>query len=231
MKKVLVILLLASLFQSCAFLREFQRAVESSEEPISFVTEDIALVAGAGKSGIGGSKSGKSWEDPLGGLVGLETTVYKMNENSSVRSGFNFSFQGSDYTEEYVDEYDYGYSDYDASFSGTVSTTYLNFPVLYNYKTSGGFYAEAGLQPGFLLSAKDKIEGGESYTYKNNMKGFELGLPVGLGYHLSDQLSIGARAIWGLTNNSDSGSGDKDHNYLITGTISYKIGSLFYKNE
>ena len=104
-------------------------------------------------------------------------------------------------------------------------------PILYNYKTPGGFYAEAGLQPGYLLRAQDKYEGGEGWDYKDYMKKFELGLPVGVGYQVNKKLGLGARAIWGLTNNSDSGSGDKDHNYLIVGYINYNIGSLFNKDE
>lgn len=225
MKNFLIVFLAILLFPSCQI---FYDVAHESKEPVSFLTEDIKVIAGAGKSGIGGSESGESWEDPLGGMAGMETKVYEINEISSLRTGFNFSFQGAGYTEVYSED-DFMYAD-EEGFSGTVSLLYLNFPLLYNLKIGNGFYAEAGLQPGFLIRARDKFENGDSWDYKDYMKVFELGLPVGLGYEINEHFSVGARAVWGLTNNSDSGSGDKDHNYLVMGTISYNIGHMF-KNE
>ena len=37
---------------------------------------------------------------------------------------------------------------------GKVNLLYLNFPVVVRYLHESGFFAEAGLQPGILLSAK-----------------------------------------------------------------------------
>lgn len=204
MKKFIFLFLIALLIQSCA-----------------------AIIAGAGKSGIGGSDSGDSYEDPLGGIIGVETTIYNFNENSTLKTGINVTFQGADYVEDYSDEYDYGYDYGDNQISGKVALTYLNLPLLCNYMWESGFYAEAGIQPGFLLSAKDKMDGGGSYDFKNYVKGFELGLPIGFGYNVNEQLSVGVRGVWGLTNNCDSGSGDKDHNYIIMGLVSYNLSSLF----
>ena len=264
MKKLILLLLITGLFQSCCgpiylFCPEERNpyalepnsnvqhsganknapapqsapsGVTVSEAPV--MLSNLSPIIGIGKSGIGGKNSGNSWEDPLGGIIGVETKIYKFDENSSLKTGLNVSFQGADYSESYdTDSYNANRlkSALDEhQFSGTVKTTYLNIPFLYNYSANSGFYVEAGLQPGYLLSSKDKFDEG-SYDYKDYMKKFELGLPIGAGYWVNNQLCIGARAIWGLTNNSDSGSGDKDHNYLITGTISYNIGSLFKKNK
>jgi hypothetical protein len=110
---------------------------------------------------------------------------------------------------------------------GKVSLNYLNIPVLFNYHTNSGFYGEAGLQPGFLLRARDKIDGGESFDTKEYVNCFDLALPLGAGYHINDQISVGARATIGLTNLSNWGTGDKDHNYMVMGVVRYNFGSLF----
>ena len=59
----------------------------------------------------------------------------------------------------------------DNEFSGKVSLTYIDLPIMYNYQSENGFYAEVGLQPGFLIGAKDKFDGG-SYDYKESIKRF-----------------------------------------------------------
>src|SRR5215471_16611008 len=48
----------------------------------------------------------------------------------------------------------------------TVSQTYLNVPVLFQYRHSSGLFAETGPQLGFLLAAKVK-EGGLSEDVKS----------------------------------------------------------------
>jgi hypothetical protein len=236
MKKTIILYLFAIILLSGCQSTTYQyRKIPPQENKkpkfSSPVLQQMNIIAGLGKSGIGGPKSGKSWKDPLGGTIGLETTIYKFTENSSIRTGLNVTFQGADYTLTETEYEDFGYSEYSPEISGKVPLTYLNLPLLFQYSWQSGFFAEAGLQPGLLLSAKDKIDGSESYDYKDFMKGFELGLPVGIGYHINKQLAVGIQGVWGLTNNSNSGSGDKDHNYIILGTVSYRIGSLFSSKE
>jgi hypothetical protein len=51
---------------------------------------------------------------------------------------------------------------------------------------------------------------------------FELGLPVGVGYHLNDQVSLGVRATYGLTSMDESGEGS-DHNFMLVGRLIYTL--------
>ena len=181
--------------------------------------------------GLSGTKDGGSWEPKTGGLVGLETQVLSCNKNSSVYVALILLIQGAAYIE--ISELRSFYEEdafksvalNDNEFSGKVSLTYIDLPIMYNYQSENGFYAEIGLQPGFLISAKDKYDGG-SYNYKNNVKSFELGLPLGVGYRINEQLSVGARGCYGLSNANNVDNGDKDHNYTIFGVVRYNFGSL-----
>ena len=95
-------------------------------------------------------------------------------------------------------------------------------------RVNAGFYGEIGIQPSFLISAKDKPDGGDSYDFKDYINTFGIGIPIGAGYKINDQLGVGARAVFGLTNiNSDGtemySSDDTDRNFLLFGIVSYKF--------
>jgi hypothetical protein len=162
------------------------------------------IVVGAGKSEMTGEPS---WTDPIGAQVSIEAKIVEVSKVSELTGGLGFSYQGSKYKEP--------------SFSGVVRTSYLNFPLLYNYHHPNGFYAEAGLQPAILLSAKDKYNG-SSYDYKDEMKTFELGLPVGAGYVMKSGLGIGIRIIPGLTKNHKEGN---SRNLLMLAMLSFELDS------
>lgn len=163
----------------------------------------VACLLGWGPSTIRG---GSSWKDPVGMQVGIETKIMEVNDHTSLSSGLNFTLQGAGYEETYV--------------SGRVRLGYLNVPLIYTYETPSKIYGEIGLQPGVLLVAKDKYDG-KSYDYKDAVNKFELGLPVGVGYKINDQMSVGVRGTYGITNlDSDDGS---DHNLLVVGMFRYTI--------
>lgn len=149
---------------------------------------------------------GGSYDDPVGAQVSIESKIYEMDENSSFNAGLGVSLQGGAYDE--------------TEGSGTVKLTYLNVPLLYTYESNKGIYGEIGLQPGILLRAKDKYNG-VLYDYKDYVSKFELGLPIGIGYRLNDNLSVGIRATYGITNVEDSE--DSFHNLLTVALISYKL--------
>lgn len=159
---------------------------------------------GFGLSTIFGSES---WKDPVALQVGAEAPVHKFSETSSLSSGLNFSYQGAGWEE--------------STLSGRVRLGYLNIPILYNLDCKNKFYGEIGLQPGFLILAKDKYDG-KTYDYKDHVSKFELGLPVGAGYHLTDNMDVGLRAVYGLTNLDNSGEGS-DHNFFLVARLSYTL--------
>jgi hypothetical protein len=166
--------------------------------------QPLTFEAGAGMSSIQGSES---YSTGGGGHAAVQIQTIEVNDNSSVNAGVGASLQGSSYDGMYM--------------SGSVKLAYLNVPLLYSYKTNNGIYGEIGLQPGLLLSAKDKYNG-ESHDFKDQVKKFELGLPVGIGYQFKNGIGIGAKGTYGLTNLDNTGYG-KDHNLLIEAVVRYRM--------
>lgn len=169
------------------------------------ILTELVLIGGIGAAGISGSES---WKDPVGVQFAAVTKILDINEKSSVNSGIGFTRQGAGWEEDI--------------YSGRVNLSYVNVPVLYKHEISRGFYGELGLQPSLLLSAKDKYNG-MTEDYKDSVKKFDLGLPIGVGYKINDQLSVGVRATFGLTNLDNTGSEISDHNYIVVGLVKYSI--------
>lgn len=117
----------------------------------------------------------ESYDKPLiGGQVGFS---YLFGAGPiGFKPGINVAMAGSKYHDTYFD--------------GSVRLIYLNAPLLANYTTPSGFFAEAGLQPGVLLSARDKYDG-NCYNYKDYTNSFDLGVPLGIGYICKNGLGVG----------------------------------------
>ena len=98
----------------------------------------------------------------------------------------------------------------DIGVSGKVVLTYLNIPLVAQLRDPFGFYAEAGVQPGFLLSAKDKYSG-NSYDFKNAVNSFDFGIPIGIGYIYKKKAGLNLRYIIGVSN-MNAADNAKDHN-------------------
>lgn len=157
------------------------------------------LLAGATGSSFGGN--GDSWESILPGYQAGMGFAYDIGyPNSYVLNGeVNVTSCGSKYKGD-----DNGYYP-----SGKVALTYINVPITIQYKTAGGFYGEAGVQPGFLLSAKDKY-GNSNDDYKNYTKSFDLGIPIGIGFMIVKTVGINFRYCHGLSNIAKNGSESND---------------------
>jgi hypothetical protein len=205
MKKIFNVLLILIALQSCYSKSFFNtwgyRQPESQQR-------EVEVYAGAGKTTITDpSPEETSYVDPVGVQFGADIPVFAINKKSFINSGLNFSFQGADYV--------------DPGISGTVNLIYLNVPFLYTYDFNKVFYAEAGLQPGYLISAKDKYNG-VTDNYRDYVNKFELGLPIGGGYRLNEKISFGVRGTYGLTKINNSGDGN-DHNLLIVALVRYNL--------
>lgn len=189
---------------------------------------DFGVIVGPGMSHILG---GESWDPTFGLLIGAETNVYDLNDNSSFKAGVVFTLQGANYTDSYSTDYYFmalKSAQDEMTYSGKVSLSYIYVPILYNYRSENGLYFEGGIQPGLLLSAKDKYNGGESYDYKDYIKSFDLGIPIGLGYWFNYRLSVGARAVFGLTTIDSSESADSsesNRNFMLMGIIRFNFNN------
>jgi len=111
----------------------------------------------------------------------------------------------------------------DAGATATYSLTYINVPVMFKYKSDGGFYLEAGPQVGFKIS-----ENPGDQTIKDFFKNLDLSIGAGLGYHSNAGFGIGARYLAGLSKlgNFDPAISNPDFkNSVIQVGIFYTLGT------
>lgn len=189
-------------------------------------TEGISIVAGPGLSYVFG---GDNLSSKFGYLAGIEKVVYQVNETSMFTAGINYTFQGAKYVENTEPEMASvkllkSVSADENQASGTVNLGYLNIPVLYRYQKQNGLFVEAGIQTGFLLSAKDIPDSGESIDGKDKIKFVDIRLPLGIGYWLTNNISVGIRGDIGLASLSSNGAvlhsnADTHQNFMLLGLL------------
>ncbi|QRR02426.1 porin family protein [Dyadobacter sandarakinus] len=76
--------------------------------------------------------------------------------------------------------------------------SYLTVPVMFKFKTSGGFFVEVGPQAGFRTSSNVPDQ-----TINNFAKNLDLAAAGGIGYHSPIGLGAGIRYIAGLSKVGD----------------------------
>lgn len=193
----LVIVGCICVLQSCAF------------RPCTTMTVNMAGV----HSRIYGSAD--SWTGAFGLQGGAEAQLpFNWDFPLTTWAGLNVSMQGAGW------EDDWG----EGMVEGKTRIWYLNFPLLARYPFGNGFYGEAGLQPGVRLSAKDKYDG-ESYSVNDNIKPFDLGIPLGVGYDFPNNFGLGLRVTPGVMNISRGDWSDfTDRNFVVAlrGTYTFK---------
>lgn len=175
-----------------------------------FGPDRISVVGGLNYCTITGDNN--SWKGTIGGQGGVIVNVVNLNNSLSARGEFVISLIGAGW------EDDYG----QGAVSGRTNLTYLTIPLVLRYQTEGGFFGEAGVQPAFLLAAKDKYEG-ESVDYKEYLSMFDFSILFEIGYEFENNLGVGLRATPGLTNINSKDYADqyKDHNFVLTGRVTY----------
>ena len=142
------------------------------------------------------------------GLVAGVEAAYQLSDALAVSAGLNYSMQGVK-------------GDGDAK----IKTEYINIPILANYYVAPGLAIKAGVQPGFLMSCKTD-DGENDVDAKDFAEKFDLSIPVGVSYEISDFV-IDARYNFGLTNiwkdDYKKLLGDAK-NSVISLTVGYKFG-------
>ncbi len=76
--------------------------------------------------------------------------------------------------------------------NAVIESSYINLPVKLKTITKFGMYGMGGIEPGYLLTAKSKLDG-ESKSFKNIAKNFRLGWFVGVGYQSNAGIGIDFR--------------------------------------
>jgi len=156
-----------------------------------------------------------SWMYTFGGLAGVDANIPFKGSKLPLTAwaGLNLSAQGGAY------EYDFGGQTY----SGRTRLWYLNLPLTGRYTLTNGLYFEAGIQPAFLLSAKDK-EDGNSYDERDNIKTFDMSIPLGIGYKFANNFGVAFRAMPGVINvNKGDYASYTDHNINFALRLTYTI--------
>ena len=138
----------------------------------------------------------------LGIAAGAEAGYY-MTDQIALTGGLLVSMQGTKY-------------DGDVSHA----LTYLNIPLQANYYLMPGLAIKAGVQPGFLLSSKYKV-GDYENTSTDGLKKFDISIPIGLSYEISDFV-IDARYNLGVTKINDTGEHSSKNSVFML-TLGYKI--------
>ncbi len=96
---------------------------------------------------------------------------------------------------------------------------YINIPVMANFYVAKGFALKVGLQPGFLVNAKQG-----SVDFKDKCKTFNLAIPVGLSYEFKNGITLDLRGGYSLTRLDKNGGSDyKDYCDGGSLTIGYKF--------
>jgi Outer membrane protein beta-barrel domain len=103
---------------------------------------------------------------------------------------------------------------------------YINIPLLAQFNSASGFYAEAGPQIGLLMSAKtDSKIGGVSSDedIKDQLHSTNFSFAIGAGYKLASGLGFGARYNLGISNIVDESDSDLKVGGFQVG-LSYTFG-------
>ena len=152
-----------------------------------------------------------------GGQIGLEFSILNFSKSMGLGAAVIYSMQGGKFKSyEYIPGGNYSNS------ATTVRLNYLNLPVLVHYeKDHHGFFAEAGLQPGILLSAKRK--GSSTSDIKDNLKKLDVALIAGVGYKFKNKIGAGLRVAPGLMNINKNADQTKTLNSVVGLSISYSL--------
>lgn len=143
------------------------------------------------------------------GLVAGADFTYQIAEPFALSVGAFYSMQGAKGDGDGVDT--------------KLNFDYINVPILANYYIIPGLAIKAGIQPGFNVKHKIKVEA-NGYSEEGDMshfKSFDLSIPLGLSYEFSDFV-IDARYNLGLTKLVDHGDANSK-NSVIQFTVGYKI--------
>ncbi|MBR1468902.1 MAG: PorT family protein [Prevotella sp.] len=145
------------------------------------------------------------------GLVAGADLTYQIAQPFALSVGAFYSMQGAKGKDR----------EFGVSYDAKLNLDYINIPIMANVYIVRGLAIKAGIQPGFNVKHKMKVEGaGQSYEQTiEGFKSFDFTIPLGLSYEISDFV-IDARYNLGLTKLVEDTSGK---NSVIQFTLGYKI--------
>ncbi|PAW92322.1 hypothetical protein CKK33_01960 [Mucilaginibacter sp. MD40] len=123
--------------------------------------------------------------DPLIGFHGGLSVAYRFTDHLMVQEDFLFSTQGAKLKAGVLGSQD-------------LKLSYVTVPIVLKYRTTSGFYVEAGGQAG--IKVKEQVAGFSSTNFAKKIDAAAVG---GLGYQSRIGLGIGARYIYGISKVGD----------------------------
>ena len=148
-----------------------------------------------------------------GAVAGVEAE-YRATNLIGVSAGVLYSMQGTRWSKgDYSDKY---------------LMDYINIPILANFYVWKGLSLSVGIQPGFLVSAKNKWDEGEDgdgdIDIKDGCESFDFSIPVGASYEWNDFV-LGVRYNIGVTDTFKDVAEDSDNgkNGVLAITLGYKF--------
>ena len=133
------------------------------------------------------------------GLAAGAELGYQLNESFAVTAGAIYSMQGAKND---------GYK---------LNLDYINIPILANYYITKGLAVQEGIQPACNVKSEAEYDGVSGDV--EGIKSFDLSIPVGLSYEISDFV-IDARYNWGMTKVLE---GFDNKNTVFQFTVGYKF--------
>jgi Outer membrane protein beta-barrel domain len=155
-----------------------------------------------------------------GTQAGVRLPLYVNKEKYVIMGGLNYSSEGSKYK-----SIDYVPGGNSTEKENKVKLNYLRMPLTFRKYSRSGFYGEAGVQPGLLLSAKDKYDG-QTGNLKDDYKKLDMGLLFGTGFIFKNKISIGLEFAPGISNINKKGGpndGKKDRNRSLAFGVHYNL--------
>ena len=165
-----------------------------------------------------------------GHAVGVELEK-QLTNRFSLSSGVDWLWAGTGWEDHKWNANNIDYKLDDVS----IKLHYVTVPVMANFYIWRGLALHAGVQFGYLTSAKIEGEvtydndGDYTYRYSRDCKDdcnkFDFSIPVGISYEWSNHLFLDSRVNFGLTNvNKEKTHEDKDmQNVTLQLTLGYKF--------
>ena len=123
--------------------------------------------------------------DPRVGLVAGVEGEYQASDIFSVSAGVLYSMQGA--------KYNFGkYTD------ATNRLDYINVPIMANVYVVKGLAVKLGVQPGFNVSNKLKVNNLDAFENPVKAQSVDVSIPVGLSYEYNN-FQLDARYNWGVS--------------------------------
>ncbi len=163
------------------------------------------------------------------GLVAGVMGEYKFSNAMAFSAEILYSAQGDKEKGDYIE------SGYPVKYTDKYNISYLSIPILFNFYIIDGLAIKAGVQPGFLLGAKNKATGeviiddmtmdvDGSEDIKSTINSIDFAIPIGISYNITKKIMVDARYNIGVsTINKDVIGFYKYKNRVLQLSVGYKF--------